>query len=259
MSEAFLRHLEDPPADVGDVVAAYQCKVELLLLEVARLSGDVEWRRARSLPAAWLHLFRKALDLYDESTRFFLGYLRRCGYSVACQQGCSHCCRQMPSGVSIAELLYLYQGMWERAGVSRWVRRCLERQELWGQLCGTPHGDGVGPVPASAEPDRDDLLLDYQMLRQDCPLLENQHCQVYDHRPLACRMHFSLSAPHWCDPGHFQNEYAVRFNLEVGERVQTALRMVGERLRLSCSDLLTCGLLELTVNVFRFEPMRWLD
>jgi Fe-S-cluster containining protein len=82
-------------------------------------------------------------------------------------------------------------------------------------------------------------------------------CQIYPYRPLACRMHFSITPPHWCRPSHFQNAQALGFNLEPGKCVFDALKKLKNRFHLDLSDVMICGLLELTVNVMRFEKIRW--
>lgn len=257
MTDRFLKQLQEPPEPVAATLAAYQRKMEALLGEMARLAGWQSWAANRSLPVGLLVNFEKVLALYDESIRFSLGYLRRCGYNVSCSSGCSHCCSHMPCGVGAMELVYLYHGMREHRGFSRWVRRFLERAECWSELClrhGLRPSDGPLPEPVAAE-----LLAEYQGLQQDCPLLEQGLCLLYKYRPLACRMHFSLSRACWCDPGHFQHEYAVAFNLEPGERVYQVLARVDERFGLDCSDSLVNAMLELTVNVLHFQRIEWIS
>jgi hypothetical protein len=49
----------------------------------------------------------------------------------------------------------------------------------------------------------------------------------------------------------------VRFNLEPGDCVQDAFEQIDERFGLNISHTMICGLLELTVNIMQFEPIRW--
>jgi hypothetical protein len=70
-------------------------------------------------------------------------------------------------------------------------------------------------------------------------------------------MHFSFTSPHWCRPSHFQNAHALGFNLEPGKRVFDSLEKLDNRFQLDLSDVMVCGLLELTVNVMKFEKIHW--
>ena len=99
----------------------------------------------------------------------------------------------------------------------------------------------------------------YCGFEQPCPFLKENLCQIYPYRPLACRMHFSLTPPHWCRPSHFQNPHALRLNLEPGKCVFDALEKLEDRFQLDFSDVMVCGLLELTVNVMQFERFAGFD
>jgi hypothetical protein len=255
MDARFLKHLQAPPPRVAETVASYQNGMERVLRDMARLPGWRSWRQSRILPVSLLHSFTKAMRLYDESTRFFLGYLRRCGYNVSCEVGCSHCCMQMPCGVGAMELIFLYHGMWECGDFSKTVRRFLERQQCWSKLCGRlggAHGDESSPKLKLVE-----LLTAYERQQQACPLLEDGLCRVYRYRPFACRMHFSLSPPHWCRPDHFQHGYAVCFSLEPGKKVYEALSKVDERFGLDPLEPMMKAVLDLTVNVLGFQRIEW--
>jgi Fe-S-cluster containining protein len=153
----------------------------------------------------------------------------------------------------VAELLHVYHGIHQSGRLPIFFRRCLEAQEAWAYLL--PQREGRGASARAESTSRDMLLTRYQFLDQPCPFLQQGLCQIYPFRPFACRMHFSISPPHWCRPSHFQSPYAVRFNLEPGMRVLDALDRLDDRLQIGLSDMLVTGLLELTVNVMRFEPI----
>ncbi len=110
---------------------AYQHHMERYLFESARLDGLEKLPVDGSLPASFLRYFRKVVELFDESTRLSRRQLRDTGLIVRCQSECPHCCYQMPTGVSTAELIYLYHGMQQSGAASRFFRRCLEAEELW--------------------------------------------------------------------------------------------------------------------------------
>ncbi|MFP5213672.1 MAG: hypothetical protein ACLGPL_09855 [Acidobacteriota bacterium] len=228
--------------EIESTTADYQNKMARFLFDISCLEGIERLRVSRKAPLRLFSRFKKVLSLYDAAVKASLGRMRRRGFTVQCAPGCTHCCRHMPAGVSAIELLHLYQGLHRSGLVERAFRRCLEANEQWAKV----HSGG----------ERDEDLTRYYRLEQPCPFLYNNLCSVYEYRPFACRMHFSLSSPHWCRSAHFQNEYAVRFNMEPCDRVLGELDRLDGRFGLGLSDILAPGLLELTVNVMRFERIR---
>jgi Fe-S-cluster containining protein len=248
--------MESWPAAVTRQWYDYQNKVAELLLRAARAEGLASAHAPRRLPLELLRGYARAMNLYDEALRFTLGQLRRGGDAVQCRTGCTYCCRQMPTGVTPAEIVFLYQGMCESELSARFFRRCLEAQELWSEILCQCRDDAGGKT-ALEEENVTAAMVRYHASGQFCPFLQNDLCSVYPYRPLACRQHFSLSPPHWCDPAHFQHAHARAFNLEPADTVYEALGVLNERLALRLSDVLSCGVLEFMVNVMQFHPLEW--
>ena len=245
------------PEQVLATVANYQNKVCDYLFEISWLEGLTSWKKTKTLPAEFMKYFEKALDLYDESVNYLLSYLRHQGISIHCTPGCTHCCCHMPVGISTAELIYLYYGM-HRSGVfPRIFRRCMEAEEEWREILKT--FSNLPPDQDRNETIRERTLSSYHCLGHYCPFLQDHLCRVYPYRPIACRMHFSISPPHWCNPSHFQHDYATRFNLEPGENVLDALEHLENRLQLKVSDTMVGGILELSINVMKFEEISWIN
>ncbi|NLI81432.1 MAG: hypothetical protein GX443_07060 [Deltaproteobacteria bacterium] len=239
------------------VVGGYQKKIARLLLDIAGMEELRHFGTRRSLPGRVLETFRRVMDLFDESTRYLLGCLQDRGIFVRCGPQCPHCCYNMPSGLSNLELIGIYHGSVCTGMAPRLFRRCLEAGETWeGLLQRNPRQDDRD-APGALHHSREELLKRYLGQCMPCPFLHRSFCVVYPYRPMACRMHFSLSPPHWCNPAHFQNPHAVSFNLEPGECVQKALDRLDARFCLNISDIMICGFLELTVNIMQFEPIRW--
>lgn len=237
------------------VIGSYQRKIAEHIHDLSRLEGLGQLRSKHCLPVRLLKTFQKVMALYDASTRYFLGRLHHRGKTVQCRSDCIYCCYNMPSGLSTMELIHIYHGSTLSGLGPRLFRRCLEAQERWSELCRRDcrSNHSVTPPPTP----REALLKSYQGLAAPCPFLQGTSCIIYPYRPLACRMHFSLSPPSWCDPTHFQNSYAIRFNAEPGECVQNALDVLDDCFHLNISDIMVCGLLELTINVMEFEPIQW--
>ncbi|SMC26569.1 Putative zinc-or iron-chelating domain-containing protein [Desulfacinum hydrothermale DSM 13146] len=214
------------------------------------------WERRRALPSSFRTQLKKAFQVLDQSHRYVLSHLRRTGSPVRCRPDCSHCCTQMPSGLTGAEILFLYDGLTVAGTVESAFRRCLERQEIWSQLSRW-HPPGTA---RTREQELTRRLHQYHGLHIACPFLKGDLCSVYLHRPLPCRMHYSLSPPSWCRPSHFQHPHAVRFNLEPGPVVLEELDRLDAALGLQeLSDLLICGFLEFVVNVMEFRPITWVE
>jgi len=47
---------------------------------------------------------------------------------------------------------------------------------------------------------RDILLVQRDFEHQACPFLVEGCCEIYSHRPYACRKHFSMVSARWCQP-----------------------------------------------------------
>jgi len=250
-SETVAEWFRNPPEPLSESLSRYQRKMADYLLEMGRLDGLENLERSGTLPGAALKYFQRVLDLYDEAVQLFLGYLRRSGMDVQCTAGCSHCCYHMPTGVSSMELIYLYYGMQRSGSSGRLFRRCLEAEEVWFGIYRQVGADPSTPDPRSA------LLTRYHQEQRPCPFLEEGRCLVYPYRPFACRMHFSLSPRYWCHPRRAQNSETVQFNVEPGPCVLDALDRLEDRMQLAASDVLVCGMLELTVNILHFEPLVW--
>lgn len=250
--------VENLPEPISRSVAAYQNKIAGYLLEVGRLRGLERLAVDHRLPARFHKYFQKAMDLYDESLQLLLSYLRDQGFAVRCHPQCSHCCYHMPIGISAAELVYLYCGMQRSGLMERFFRRCMEADQAWRATL-VRRSKALEDPQVDHEYALEAALADYHRMEQPCPFLQNHLCQLYSYRPLACRMHFSVSPPYWCHPAHFHNPQAVRFNLEPGECVVQGLNRLDDRLQLPLSDIMISGLLELTVNIMRFEQIRWLQ
>lgn len=256
-SHAELPVILDPlPEEIARELHRYeQATAEHLRAARESVHGP-SWETRRALPASFLVHLEKAFQLLDESHRFVLSHLRRSGSPVRCKPGCSHCCTQMPSGVSGVEILYLYHGLTVSGTVDVAFRRCLEREEIWAQLCRW--------TPSGVSPNREQRLTrrlhQYHGMDIACPFLKGDACSIYGQRPLPCRMHYSLSPPYWCRPSHFQHPHAVRFNLEPGAPVYEELDRLDDALGLlELSDLLICGFLQFVVNVMGFQSIHWVD
>ena len=175
------------PAEVRRVLAGYQNKMAGYLFKISRLDGLDGLAIDRALPRRFLTYMQKVMGLCDDSNRFFVNYLRRAGRSIQCRPGCAHCCRNMPAGTSLVELLYFYHGMHQSGVFSRQFRRCLESEEVLAQLflqCQRQERTSLARPSTSACPEQ--ILTLYQDSGQSCRFSEGGLCQLYPFRPFAC-------------------------------------------------------------------------
>ncbi len=245
------------PEELARSTARHQNKMARYLFEIARMEGLEDLGLRGALPLRVLRRYVTVMHLYDELTKILIGQLRRQGITIRCKRACTWCCCHMPAGLSVIELVYLYHGMHRSKIVSRSFRRCLESLEEWTKVSSQCKKE---MSERSEKPAWRELALHrYQHLLRPCPFLHKGLCQIYEYRPIACRMHFSISPPYRCDPSHVENPNAIRIALEPGERVQDMLERIDKRFLLPLSDIMACGLLQLTVNVMRFKSVQWID
>ena len=105
--------------------------------------------------------------------------IRTCGS----QPNCFSCCYNNPNGITTFDLWVLYlkefKKLEERADT-------IEKQ----------HSDYQELILA----DREEHQIRWLQTTTPCPFLDNGSCSIYQHRPLACRSHFSVQNPEHCHP-----------------------------------------------------------
>lgn len=111
------------------------------------------------------------------------------GRKPACAAGCAACCFE-PVYAERAEAEYLLQDMPEdtRAALALRVAEWWLRFEEEGLM-------GITPP----EPEDFRGLLRYRSARLPCPLLADDHCDVYATRPFGCRTHTALGHRQRCE------------------------------------------------------------
>lgn len=103
--------------------------------------------------------------------------------NAICRRGCAECCRGM--AVSMAEI--------EAQVISAAIDRPVT---------------GHGRPQREAIRSRDEMVLKYWGI--PCPFLAGDECSIHEHRPIACRLHFSLAdTPFFCSTELKPDESAV--------------------------------------------------
>ncbi|HHH9443050.1 TPA: YkgJ family cysteine cluster protein [Pseudomonas aeruginosa] len=103
----------------------------------------------------------------------------------ACQKSCSHCCN-----ISVAI------------------------NEIEADIISEATGRKRAPSPAAPADDIQSLATKY--FRQPCPFLKEHRCSIYSVRPMACRLHFSISGTNvMCDTRVApEDSTAINLNLQ---------------------------------------------
>lgn len=137
-------------------------------------------------------------DLYADVERnlaLVLATYAEEGVAPTCRKGCDACCHQLVM-VTVAEAREAARVLATRPDT---VQAAIgERLVAWHQAT----ADLRARLQDGAEADLEDLVegiaADYWQRRVPCPFLEQGACALYEGRPLACRHHFSVSAPELC-------------------------------------------------------------
>jgi Fe-S-cluster containining protein len=116
------------------------------------------------------------------------------GMKIACQKGCHAACCHYLISVSVPEALTMVAETAalptdERNHIMNSCRRTskqIQFQMAQANIAGT------GKVT------RNNLLTWYRELNVSCPLLENNCCSIYKHRPIVCRECLAVGSPDQC-------------------------------------------------------------
>ena len=126
---------------------------------------------------------------------------------------CSACCYDNPHGVTAFELLYIYEMIKDRSSFSEVREQLGQRYKDFQNL--------------RKEKGRSNLQINWKKKRNPCVFLdEKQQCSIYERRPVACRMFFSLTSPEFCEPTHPEFESAINPHLEPSSAIKDLLKKI---------------------------------
>lgn len=174
---------------------------------------------------------------------------------MTCARGCTFCCNEVPTPVRGFELLEIYRRVQPTRTYRKVHKRCVKLAERF-----TLELERTSGGRASVKSDSQAFIaarLAYLEAAEPCAFLDRQRktCTVYEVRPLACRMHFSLDEPTWCDPRVPEEPRTP--NLAPPEPLVDLMRRIDERLGLAVSPTMPQGFAELGAVVMQGEPLRW--
>ena len=240
------------PREAAARAAPLLKELEVRLREAAREPGLEGFGDGGTLPRAFPDAIHAIYEAYDA---FAAELMDAAGLDVTCARGCTWCCNEVPTPVRGFELLEIYHQVQPRKGYRKVHDRCAE---LAGRF--TEELERTSGGRASVKSDGEAFIaarMAYLRAGEPCAFLDRQlrTCTVYDVRPLACRMHFSLDEPLGCDPADSREPRTP--NLAPPEPLVDLMRDIDARLGLSVSPMLPQGFAELGAVVMRGEPIRW--
>ena len=147
-------------------------------------------------PAGLAELVPMARQITDRITRLITRKLNSSGRKIACQKGCALCCYYLVA-VSAAEAFCISDAIFALPA---------QKQQMLIRACCTAGRSTIASVASNriaahdmSEADTLQNLSDwYSNLQLRCPFLVNDCCQIYDHRPLACREYLILEGSGPC-------------------------------------------------------------
>ncbi len=240
------------PREAAARAAPLLKELEICLREAAGVPGLDGFGDGCALPRTFPNAVHAIYAAYDV---FAAELIEAADLEITCARGCTWCCNEVPTPVRGFELLEIYRQIQPRKGYRKVHERCAElagrfSEELQRTSGGRSNVKSDGEAFIAAR-------LAYLEANEPCAFLDRQlkTCTVYDVRPLACRMHFSLDEPAWCDPADPQQPRTP--NLAPPEPLVDLMRDIDDRLGLSVSPMLPQGFAELGAVVMRGEPIRW--
>jgi Fe-S-cluster containining protein len=134
------------------------------------------------------------------------------GVAPTCRKGCDACCHQLVM-VTVAEAHEAAAALNRRPADQQAAIR--SRLAAWTEATADLRQRLQSGVDEDLEGLVEGIAADYWQRRVPCPFLDAGACAIYEGRPLACRHHFSLSAPELCTSSR-EEAIEVESELEAG-------------------------------------------
>ena len=201
-----------------------------LARQMAQTDGIDEFARTGWLPDAF---FATMQQLYATYARYIAHNIGASELKIVCQFGCTRCCRQAVHGCYAFEIIDIYRQLRPRADYgdlhNALVASADEFQTMLARYAEN--------APGRADVALLNTLQHFSALAKPCPLLGGNNCRVYEHRPVSCRMYYSLPSPVYCT-----TVIGRTFHLLPPDDVAAVLADLNNRLAFPYSEFLAQGL-----------------
>ena len=166
-------------------------------------------------PQAFEHAFAAFYAAYDSYLSIINAEMK-----PTCRNGCAACCFDNPHGVSGAELYYIHRWIAQEPGYERLRTQFSVRRAEF--------------TAVSEQPETDPVQIRWKKQKRPCLFLDGEkRCGIYERRPVACRMFFSLTPKEQCHPDHPLHAEAINPHLEPSTAIKGFLKQISNVLGLS--------------------------
>ena len=249
LNDVFLRNMTASIPTIASLTDPESLRLGARMATLARAMAAIDEVENFAL-TGWLpdRFFDLLGELYAVYDTYIAHNISASALKIQCQFGCTRCCHQAVHGVYSFEVIHLYRqlrSLPEYGDIhNTFVARADEFQKLVTEF--------TTSRPAAAPNDQAAIAYALQFFAaaaKPCPLLLGNNCRVYEHRPVPCRMYYSLTHPQYCTTSHGQN-----FTLEPPEESNAILWELSGRLAFPFSEYLAQGLVSFA---FRRKFLPW--
>ena len=229
------------PSLLDDESRQLAARMAELARSMAAVDGIDDFATTGWLPESF---FSDLAQLYASYDAYITHNIDASALKIVCSFGCSRCCKQTVHGCYAFEIINLYRQLRPRANFGQihdsLVRSADEFQSMFERYAEKSNGR------------LDTALLNTlqhtSAIAKPCPLLVDNQCSVYAHRPVSCRMYHSLTSPVFCT-----TVVGRTFHLLPPNEVAEVLAGLNDRLAFPYSEFLAQGLVAFA-NRRQFRP-----
>ncbi len=168
-------------------------------------------------------------ELYRAYDSYVSAVLKTGEEKITCAKNCSNCCTHYVTSIEPFELLYLHSQI-RNSEANLYPSQMISmhrRVTLFKTLFQTIRSEKPELIDTGKDEDR--ALYRYFLRGQPCPFLSSTGaCGVYEHRPMSCRMFYSLSHPSLCKGKGVVSPENRNFLIELPNDIETELAAIGE-------------------------------
>jgi Fe-S-cluster containining protein len=247
------------PAEVAAADARYDALVARIRGQLSAcrdLPGLEDFQTTGQLPRAFIDHYGAAMQAYDELIDFALEFTDESS-RIQCKKGCSNCCVDLVRGITVSELIYLYNTV-------RWWDDCKQLFEYHSEsakqfslLLMSKVAVGEEP-PHGGDPRVAEAHVEYNQLLRPCGFLDQKEglCRIHAVRPIICRAFFSFDPAETCSPR--SDRYLTRSTrtVHLPEEIHLILRAIDRRFGFRPLNYLSGGFCQFTANIMKLKPIQ---
>ncbi len=235
------------PGAAKKAAAPHAAAIQATLDKISGLPGIADLKQSKRLPRGFGSLMKELLhhvDAYHDTLRQSMGLdVKRPG-----EPGGTAACYTPPVGVSAIESLNIYRATRPWRDFPDLLKKLVElAQEQYKLIQGSATGKDAEKIRFGGKAVQQGRLAFAKQLHP-CPMLDESagRCRIWEHRPIACRMHHPITAPEWSMPNHAQYPKGVKAkNLRLPVRGQATMSQLDKRLGLELAPFLIAAVPQL--------------